>query len=804
MTALVLAHFVVAVVVLASARARPVIGAVVGCVLFAATAVTIGILGIGVDRSRVETWRWIDDLGLQMAFRLDGFAVMMVLIVSVIGALVLAYSIAYFDHDETFVRFVGLFVAFAGSMTGLVLSSDLFTMFVFWELTSVCSFLLIGLNDRSAQARTAALRALVVTGGGGLCLLAGVALFQVLAGTSSFAELAADPPAGTTATVAAVLVLVGAFTKSAQFPFHFWLPGAMAAPTPVSAYLHSATMVKAGIVLMARMSPIFGDLDVWRWMVVLCGGTTMILGGARAMRQVDAKLLLAFSTVSQLGFLTMLVGLGVPGATYAGVAHLVAHAVFKAGLFLGVGVIDHSTGTRDIRKLSGLWREMPAVAALMCLAGASMAGLIPLFGFATKEKALVALLDADVGSVGWVALGFVTVGSVLSAAYTVRLLRGLFATKPTTRDSAQGHMAQGHMAQGHMAQVRHEPGSLLVGPMASFAVASLAGGLAAGVAGRWLVAAATSLDLAAASKLALWPGINTALGISVAVVAVGAVIGWRVPVTAPPHHPAVSGERIFQHTFDGLVEGSKRIIVVTQSGSLLAYLAVVMSVVAAVLAVAIFTDPGAGLRDLVVADSPVQLAVSIVAIVFAFAVVLARDRFVSALLIGGVGFGCAVIFTTFGAPDLALTQVLVETLSIVVFLLVLRQMPRRFAADPTWAPQAIRIAISTAVGVSVAMFAVMVSGARSAPSVGEVYGELSLPEAGGNNIVNVILVDFRGVDTLGEITVLAVAALGVTNLVRMALRHRKPAEASDSETAQPDRADDAGSADRSSVGGQRP
>ncbi len=794
MTALVLAHFVVAVVVLASTRARPVIGAVVGCVLLVTTAVTIAILGIGIDQPRVETWRWIDDLGLQMAFRLDGFAVMMVLIVSVIGALVLAYSIAYFDHDETFVRFVGLFVAFAGSMTGLVLSSDLFTMFVFWELTSVWSFLLIGLNDRSAQARTAALRALLVTGGGGLCLLAGVALFQVLAGTSSFAELAADPPVGTTATVAAILVLVGAFTKSAQFPFHFWLPGAMAAPTPVSAYLHSATMVKAGIVLMARMSPIFGDLDVWRWMVVLCGGTTMILGGARAMRQVDAKLLLAFSTVSQLGFLTMLVGLGVPGATYAGVAHLVAHAIFKAGLFLGVGVIDHATGTRDIRKLSGLWREMPMVTALMCLAGASMAGLIPLFGFATKEKALVALLDADVGSVGWVALGFVTVGSVLSAAYTVRLLRGLFATKPTTRDSAQEHMAHVH----------HAPGSLLVGPMASFAVASLAAGLAAGVAGRWLVAAATSLDLAAASRLALWPGINTALGISVAVVAVGAVVGWRVPVTEPSHHPVVSGERIFQQTFDGLIEGSKRITVVTQSGSLLAYLAVVMSVVAAVLGVAIFTDPGAGFGDLVVADSPVQLAVSVVAIVFAFAVVLARDRFVSALLIGGVGFGCAVIFAMFGAPDLALTQVLVETLSIVVFLLVLRQMPRRFAADPTWAPQAIRIAISTAVGVSVAMFAVMVSGARSAPSVGQVYGELSLPEAGGNNIVNVVLVDFRGVDTLGEITVLAVAALGVTNLVRMALRNRKAAEAPDSETAQPDRADDAGSADRSSVGGRRP
>lgn len=762
MTLLILLHVLAAIVVLTCTRARPVLGAVLGCAVFAATAVTTVVLGIGADRPDVERWTWIEQLGLDLAFRLDGFAVVMVLVVSLIGFLVMAYSIAYFDHDDTFVRFVGLFVAFAGAMTGLVLSSDLFTMFVFWELTSVCSFLLIGLNDRSATARSAALRALLVTGAGGLCLLGGVALFQVIAGTSSFAELAADPPVGTTATVAAVLVLVGAFTKSAQFPFHFWLPGAMAAPTPVSAYLHSATMVKAGIVLMARMAPIFGHLDVWRWLVVVCGGTTMVLGGVRAMRQVDAKLLLAFSTVSQLGFLTILVGLGVPGATYAGVAHLVAHAVFKAGLFLGVGVIDHATGTRDIRELSGIGREMPVVATLMCLAGASMAGLIPLFGFATKEKALVALLDADAGAVGSVALGVVVVGSVLSAAYTVRLLRGLLGTKPSLE---------------HPAHVHHAPGRLLTVPVASFAAASLVGGLAAGAVGGWLVAASTSLDPAAQSKLALWPGVNTALMISLSVVAIGAVIGWRVPVVAPPQRSRVSGERIFQQTYDGLIGGSKRITVVTQSGSLLAYLAIVMTVVSVVLFTALVSDLGAGFDELVLADSPTQLVVAAIAIVFAFAVVVVRDRFVSALLIGGVGFGCAVVFAMFGAPDLALTQILVETLSIVVFLLVLRQMPRRFEADSTWAPRALRIAISTAVGVSVAMFAVMVSGARTAPSVGEVYGELSLPEAGGKNIVNVILVDFRGVDTLGEITVLAIAALGVTNLVRMA-RNRGGAGAS--------------------------
>jgi len=762
MLILVLAHAIVAIVVLAGARRAPLAGAALGIAVLAATAIVTVVLGIGVDRPRVETWNWVPDLGLQISVRLDGFGVAMVLLVSVIGVLVLAYSAAYFERDDTYVRFVGLFVAFAGAMTGLVVAADLFTMFVFWELTSVCSFLLIGLNDRSAAARSAALRALLVTGAGGLCLLAGVVLLQVAAGTTSFTEMSASTPTGSMVTTAACLALVGAFTKSAQFPFHFWLPGAMAAPTPVSAYLHSATMVKAGIVLMARMAPIFGHLEVWRWMVVVCGGITMILGGLRAMRQTDAKLLLAHSTVSQLGFLTILMGLGVPGATYAGVAHLVAHAVFKAGLFLGVGVIDHATGTRDIRRLNGLWHEMRFVAVLMALAAASMAGLIPLLGFATKEKALVALLDADLGATSAVALAAVIAGSVLSAAYSMRLLRGLLGTTEGIDDPAHVH---------------HAPGAALVAPVAVFAGASLLGGLLAGVVGGWLRAPSGSLDATSSGSLYLWPGINTALFISFAVVVIGGVIGWRVPQSLGPSPMKVSGEKIFQVCFDGLLEASKRITVITQSGSLLAYLAVMMTVVTAVLVVAIASDPGAGLDELVLADSWMQLLVVVFGVVFAFGVVLARDRFVSALLLGGAGFACAVLFALYGAPDLALTQILVETLSIVVFLLVLRQMPRAFTSASVWAPRTIRIAVSIGVGMTVALFAVMVSAARTAPTVGDTYAELSLPEAGGKNIVNVILVDFRGFDTLGEITVLATAALGVTNLVRMARRRRTPAVA---------------------------
>ena len=757
MTSLVLLHAALAALALTALRSRPVAAAWLGCALLVATAITVAVMGIGAADVPVERWTWVDELGFSISFRLDGFAVMMVLLVAVLGAFVLWYSIDYFEHDATFARFVGLFIAFAGAMTGLVLSDDLFSMFVFWELTSVCSFLLIGLNDRSAAARASALRALLVTSAGGLSLLGGVALLQSTVGTSSFAGLAAADTTGTVARVAAILVLVGAFTKSAQFPFHFWLPGAMAAPPPVSAYLHSATMVKAGIVLMARTSPIFASDPVWRWMVVVCGGTTMLLGGARALRQTDAKLLLAHSTVSQLGFLTILVGLGVPGALYAGVAHLVAHAVFKAALFLGVGVVDHSTGTRDIRRLSGLGRQMPVVAVSMGLAAASMAGLIPLFGFATKEKALAVLLHPDGAAVGIVALVVVVLGAVLSTAYSVRLFVGLFGTKPIAEP----------------AHVHHAPSLALVVPVAVIGGASLVAGLAAATVGGWLEAPAASLSAAATGYLLLWPGLNTALLVSLTVIAVGAVIGWRTPTEPAAARPwPITGERAYQFLLDGLLDGSRRITSVTQSGSLIAYLGVIVSVVAVVLGVGVLADPGAGFDDLVLADSALQLAVAVLGVVFAIAVVAARHRFVSALLLGGVGFSCAVIFAAFGAPDLALTQVMVETLTIVVFLLVLRQMPRRFESDPVWAPKLVRVAISVAVGVTVSLFAVMVSGARTEPSVGETYAQLSEPEAGGRNIVNVILVDFRGFDTMGEITVLATAALGVTNLVRMARRQR--------------------------------
>jgi multicomponent Na+:H+ antiporter subunit A len=761
MTLLLALHALVAVLMLAPLRRQPRVGALLGVGVLVATALFAVFMGTSAT-PRTESWTWVRALNWGINLRLDGFAVLMVVIVSVLGALVLSYATAYFDMDRRFVRFAGIFVLFAGAMNGLVMSADLFTMFVFWEITSVTSFLLIGLNDESASARFAALRALLVTGAGGLCLLAGLSLIQGVAGTTAFAELASSTPSGTVINVALVLVLIGAFTKSAQFPFHFWLPGAMAAPTPVSAYLHSATMVKAGIVLIARMAPIFGDQSLWQWMIVVAGIATMMIGGIRALGQTDAKLLLAHSTVSQLGLLTILFGIGVPIATYAGVAHLLAHAVFKAGLFLGVGMVDHSFGTRDISVLSEVGRRMRLAMVMGGLAAASMAGIIPLFGFATKEKSLAALLKTPdyVGGLGTAALAGVVVGSMLTVAYSIRLFVGTFGTKPD-RVATELH---------------HAPTRGLWLPVYVISFASLVFGLWPSAVGRLLDAPALSLDAKAVGELVLWPGVNTALALSVFIIVVGVVIARYVPLRLISSRIRPTGEDIFRAAYDGLLEFSRVATSRIQTGSLVAYTGVTILVITAALVVGVVGgfDRDA-LGETVWFDTPAQLVIAAAMVVLAFVVVFIEQRFVAALVIGGVGLGCAALFALHGAPDLALTQVLVETLTIVVFLLVLRQVPQRFEAPPKWAPRALRVGIAVAVGGVVALFAALVSGVRTAPSSGVEYADLSLPEAGGRNIVNVILVDFRGFDTFGEITVLAVAALGVANLVRMARRERTTA-----------------------------
>ncbi len=758
-------QLIVAIAAVTIFRSRAVAAARIGAAVLALSTVTAFVQGHG-ETLRWE-WGWVPDLALQFTFALDGFAVTMLGLVTGLGALVLWYSSGYFPDHRAFAQFVGLFMGFAAAMSGLVASADLFTMFVFWELTSVTSFLLIGLNDESSKARAAALRALLVTGSGGLCLLAAVALLQIGAGTTNFAELLATRPDGAMVTAAAVLALVGAFTKSAQFPFHFWLPGAMSAPTPVSAYLHSATMVKAGIVLMARLAPSLSHIDTWRWAVVVGGGITMVLGGLRAVRQVDAKLLLAHSTVSQLGFLTILVGLGVPGATYAGLAHLVAHAVFKAGLFMMVGVVDHATGTRRIDELNGLGRQMPLLAIASAVLAGSMAGLVPMFGFVTKEKALVALLDADGPGVAAarVALVAVVAGSVLSAAYSVRLWWGVFGTRGTASPP----------------DVHLHVGSAMGVPIAVVSAATLVGGLAASSVGTLLKAPSLALDPLAQGKLVLWPGVNTALVLSIVILLAGTAIGVKLPLRQLRSLVGFSGERAFDATYDGVLKASKKITAYTQSGSLLTYNMVVMGVVGAVVIGALAVGGFPRSVDLVWASSPLQASVALLGVVFAIGMTVTKQRFVAAILLGGVGYACAAVFALHGAPDLAVTQLLVESLIVVVFLLILTALPRKYGTESGWAPTWLRLVVSAGVGLTMAVFAVAVGSVRTAPSVGESFVDLSVPQGGGKNVVNVILVDFRALDTLGEITVLAVAALGVANLVRMARQRRSSGQGENDE-----------------------
>ncbi|HVL04042.1 MAG TPA: proton-conducting transporter membrane subunit, partial [Acidimicrobiales bacterium] len=383
-----------------------------------------------------SSFSWVPGLGVEIDFRLDAFSLLMVALVAGVGVLVLVYSRWYFSPQAGLGRFAGTLTAFAGSMLGLVLADNLLLLYVFWELTSVTSYLLIGFEDHKGSARAAALQAILVTGSGGLVMLAGFVLLGEAAGSYSLSGLLADPPSGGAVPVALVLVLVGAVTKSAQVPFHFWLPGAMAGPTPVSTYLHSATMVKGGVYLVARFAPAFAVVAPWRPIVCGVGLASLFLGGYRALRQHDIKYLLAYGTISQLGLMMVLFGVGIPEATVAGAALLVAHGAFKATLFMVVGVIDHQAHTRDLRMLDGLGRRLPVLAAVAAVSASSMAGLPLLFGFVAKEAAYEAFLHASLSLASLVLAGVVA-GSALTVAYSARFVWGAFAAKRLSERSLE-------------------------------------------------------------------------------------------------------------------------------------------------------------------------------------------------------------------------------------------------------------------------------------------------------------------------------------------------------------------------------
>ncbi|MDP8978674.1 MAG: DUF4040 domain-containing protein [Actinomycetota bacterium] len=713
-------------------------------------------------RAVEETLRWVPALDLAVTLRVDGFSLLMIALVSGVGVLIFAYSWAYFEPRPDLGRFAAALTGFAGAMLGVVVADNLFVLYVFWELTSVTSYLLIGFEDDKEEAREAALQALLVTVTGGLAMLAGFVLIGAAAGTYSLSQVLADPPTGTPVAVGLLLVLLGAFTKSAQAPFHSWLPGAMVAPTPVSAYLHSATMVKAGVYLVARLAPAFGAVAFWRPLVVGVGVATMLVGGWRALRQFDLKLLLAFGTVSQLGFMTALFGAGTPDATFAGVVVLLAHGAFKCALFLVVGIVDHEAGTRDLRRLSRLRHALPVTFAVAVVAGASMAGLPPLLGFIAKELAYDGLL-ADAEHLGLAPLAGAVAGSVLTFAYTARFLWGGFASPA---DECAGAPPAAHV---------HRPPAVFLAPAVALAAVTVVLGVLPGLADGLSAAAATALhEHHEPPHLALWHGVTPALGLSVLTVGAGVAFfaaRGRVEALQERVGGLPGGQEAYDATVDGLRRLSEGLTGVVQNGSLPIYLAVILLTVVAVPGGAVLLG-GSLPPPPPLAESWPQVVVTAGILAGSVATVTMRRRFAAVLMLGSVGYGVALLFVLQGAPDLALTQFLIETLSVILFVLVLRHLPDRFGHRRWRLGQTLRWVVAVGVGVFMFGFALVAGTARTRQPISRYFLENSLPEAGGHNVVNVILVDFRALDTLGEITVLVVAALGVASLVRA----REPAE----------------------------
>ncbi|MEO3934731.1 Na+/H+ antiporter subunit A [Micrococcaceae bacterium Sec7.4] len=723
-----------------------------------------GAAGTGV----AEVLPWIPELKMELAFRLDALAWVMSLLVLGVGALVLVYCARYFkDKDENLGGFGAQLLAFAGVMFGLVTADDLLLMFIFWELTTVLSYLLIGYARTRLSARRSALQALIVTTAGGLAMLVGLIILGLSAGTyriSAILELAptlvAGPAAGAVAA-AVVLILIGAITKSALVPFHFWLPGAMAAPTPVSAYLHAAAMVKAGIYLVARLAPGFADTPHWLPVVLGLGLATMLVGGYRALRQTDIKLILAYGTVSQLGFLTMVVGLGKPDAALAGLGLLLAHGLFKATLFLVVGIIDHQAGTRDIRKLSGVYRSSRALAVVAAIGAASMAGIPPLAGFVAKESVFEAFVHYGTGAGPWgllILVGLV-LGSILTFAYSARFMWGAFAVKPGVETTPFKPIKPAFLAAP-----------------AILSLLTIVYGLWPAPVDGWIQPYAALFvpdgedPAAAAGHLALWHGVTPALGLTAITFALGLAMFYgrnavsRIQGLVPAW---IDGDRTYQLAIGALDDAAVWITGRTQRGSLYFYLSVILTVafVLPLTALVLANKPLPENLYFIDPHSPLQIVAGAGIVIGALAAVRANKRFLAVLMVSVTGYGIALMFALQGAPDLALTQMLVETIILVAFVLAMRSLPAELRDRTGGKYRVVRVIIGAAFGITMVFVAIYALGARVAAPVSLEFPKLAYEGGGGLNIVNVTLVDIRAWDTFGEISVLALAATGVASLI---------------------------------------
>ncbi|MBE0682230.1 MAG: putative monovalent cation/H+ antiporter subunit A [Anaerolineales bacterium] len=706
------------------------------------------------------SFNWAREFGANFSFRADSLSLLFAMLISGVGTLVVIYAGGYLGKNPNIGRFYAWLFIFMGAMLGVALSDNLLLLFIFWELTSLSSYVLIGFEHEKESARAAALQALLVTGGGGLAMLAGIILLGQISGTLEISALLSNTStslsAGGTAVQshplfipALILILLGAFTKSAQFPFHFWLPNAMAAPTPVSAYLHSATMVKAGVYLLARLHPILGGNDIWLYTVSGVGLITMLVGSYLSFSQTDLKRLLAYSTLGALGTMTMLIGLGTPLALKAAVVLLFAHALYKGALFLVAGAIDHETGTRDVTQLGGLFRALPITGTAAGISALSMAGLPPLFGFIAKEVVYETGLEFN----PWLMAAIIFMG--LSTVFVAGVVgMGPFFGK-LTESPKKPHEA---------------PLSMWLGPILLTALSLLAGFFPSGISNLIVSPAVSSVAGEAVKvKLALWHGVNTAFLLSIATVIAGILlfsirnslrgvlqkIEWK---WGPAYFYTLSLDGM-----NALARAQTRFL---QSGTLRNYILIIILCVTLGGGYSLFRIGGFDILPQHISDVKFyEAAIAALILGAAIAAVTSSSRLGAIAALGAAGIGVALIFLQFGAPDLAITQFAIEALTVILFVLAFYHLPKfTQLSSPRARIRDAVIALFT--GALMTMLVLAAVGVHISDSISTFFVENSLPLAHGRNIVNVILVDFRGMDTMGEITVLGIAGIGVYALLK--------------------------------------
>lgn len=702
--------------------------------------------------------QWIPALGLDISLRLDGLSLLFLFMILGIGLLVILYARYYLSQNDSLPKLFSYLMLFMTAMLGIVMSNNVIQLWVFWELTSISSFLLISYWWHKSEARKGARMALAVTGAGGLALLGGLMLLGDIVGSYDLDTILASKAiiqSHDLYELALVLVLLGAFTKSAQFPFHFWLPHAMAAPTPVSAYLHSATMVKAGIFLLARFYPALAGTDTWFLLVGLTGLTTLLFGAYIALFKHDLKGLLAYSTISHLGLITLLLGLDTQLATVAAIFHIINHATFKASLFMATGIIDHETGTRDMRKLNGMWRYLPYTATLAMVAAAAMAGVPLLNGFLSKEMFFAETLHQQVlGSMSWLIPVLATVAGALSVAYSSRFIHDVFFNGEPIDLPRTPHEAPRYMRVPIEILVVL---CILVGIFPHFVVDGILSAASLAVLGQAMPE----------YKLTIWHGFNLPLLMSGMAVIGGLFIYvnrkylFQFQASLPPFN----AKKIFERFLAVVVNWCQNKIQSTENGSLQRYVFIMLGVVLLASGWPLFE-----MKQLAgsVPNTPIDIQNAIGAgllIIGAIATVIwHRIRMVSLLMLSIVGLMVSVAFTRFSAPDLALTQLTVEVATIILLMLALFFLPQSTPRESSSLRILRDVVISSTVGVIIASICYALL-TRPLNSISEFFVANAKTGGGGTNVVNVILVDFRGFDTLGEITVLGIAALGIFKLL---------------------------------------